>query len=233
MRALAAAVLVLMSAAPSSAQTAIDWSTNATELRGRNGQQFIFRCPAGGSPATVWGTDLYSDDSSICTAAVHAVPGLNARAGFDVTIQVRPGATGYRGSIRNGITTGEWGEWVGSFVVVSANGTAATTGLSKAPEPIDWSTSAVALRNQAGAQVAVTCPAGGSAGAVWGTDIYSDDSSICTAAVHAGRMTFASGGTVTIQITGARTGFQPSTRNGVTSGSWGEWPGSFVFVGRN
>ena len=46
----------------------------------------------------------------------------------------------------------------------------------------------------------------GSAGPVYGTDIYSDDSSICTAAVHAGRVDFAEGGLVTIQITGPRAG---------------------------
>ncbi len=50
-----------------------NWTTNAVSWRGNNGQQFTFDCPPNGTiSSSLWGTDTYTDDSSICTAAVHA-----------------------------------------------------------------------------------------------------------------------------------------------------------------
>ncbi|MEP7159081.1 MAG: LCCL domain-containing protein, partial [Chloroflexota bacterium] len=57
-----------------------------------------------------------------------------------------------------------------------------------------------------------------------------DDSSVCTAAVHAGLITFAAGGSVTIEIQPDAVTYTGSERNGVSSGSWSTWYGSFVFV---
>ena len=58
----------------------------------------------------------------------------------------------------------------------------------------------------------------------------SDDSSVCTAAVHAGRIGFAAGGSVTLRIVGPLASYTGSTRNGVRSLPYGKWPGSYVFV---
>jgi len=85
------------------------------------------------------------------------------------------------------------------------------------------------LRGQIGKIFCFTCEstkiAGGS---LWGTDEYTDDSSICSAALHAGKIT-TSGGSVCIQITAGRNSYTRSTRNGITSGGYGKWPGSFIF----
>src|SRR5436309_6428781 len=73
--AISLAALAAVSSTPARAQStgkAIDWYTNATDLRGQDGQRFAFTLPANGSQGRVWGTDLYTDDSSIGTAAVHA-----------------------------------------------------------------------------------------------------------------------------------------------------------------
>lgn len=96
----------------------INWATRADTLRGRNGKQFTFFCPADGSlSSTVWGTDVYSDDSAICAAAVHS--GLiSIRDGGAVTIEIRPGAGSYAGTDRNGVNTRSYGAWPGSFVLV-------------------------------------------------------------------------------------------------------------------
>ena len=67
---------------------------------------------------------------------------------------------------------------------------------------------------------------------MWGTDVYTDDSSICTAAVSAGLITFQAGGSVTIEIRQGQSSYAGSTRNGVTSKGYGSWNGSFVFVGQ-
>lgn len=204
-----------------SGSSSINWAAQADSLRGRTGQRFTFNCPGGG-PASgrLWGTDLYTDDSSICTAGVHAGV-ISVAAGGNVTIEIRPGASSYRGMTRNGIGSREYGAYAGSFVVVGARTTA---------DQISWSTTATSLRGRNGQRFTFTCPAGGSpSGSVWGTDVYTDDSSICTAAVHAG-IIGGSGGTVTIEIRPGATSYQPSARNGVTTRSYGGWSGSYVFV---
>jgi hypothetical protein len=64
----------------------------------------------------VWGTDIYTLDSSICTAAVHAGK-IKLESGGPVTIEMRPGEKSYKGSERNGITTRDYAEYGASFVV--------------------------------------------------------------------------------------------------------------------
>ncbi|MGH8957914.1 MAG: LCCL domain-containing protein [Acidimicrobiia bacterium] len=81
-----------------------------------NGQRFDYECPAGGEPDSAWGIDVYTDDSSVCTAAVH-VGVITVDEGGTVTIEIRPGEDSYEGSTRNGITTFSYGVWAGSFVV--------------------------------------------------------------------------------------------------------------------
>lgn len=94
------------------------WTATAAARRGKNGQRFSFTCPPGGSPAHVWGTDTYTDDSSVCTAAVQA--GLVTLAsGGTVTIEIRPGASSYTGSSRHGITSESYGSWKGSYAFVT------------------------------------------------------------------------------------------------------------------
>lgn len=90
------------------------WSRNATDLRGEHGAVYSLFCPPPGNFRTVWGTDLYTDDSSICTAAVHA--GLITRnAGGRVVFEIAEGESSYQGSTRNGVTTLDYGSWPGSF----------------------------------------------------------------------------------------------------------------------
>jgi hypothetical protein len=82
-----------------------------------------------------------------------------------------------------------------------------------------------------GTRLRFACTPGGTAGPVWGTDVYTDDSSACTAAVHAGLISFDRGGVVVLEVRGGQDEYSSSNRNGVASGSWGQWGGSFVFVG--
>jgi hypothetical protein len=96
---------------------AFSWTTTASSLSGQNGQRFTYTCPANGTAATVWGTDVYTADSSICTAAVHAGVITLARGG-SVTIKLQPGAASYQGSARNGVESRPYGSWSSSFVVI-------------------------------------------------------------------------------------------------------------------
>lgn len=99
----------------------ISWSFSPAQYRGKNGQQFTFNCPANGKASTVYGTDVYTDDSSICTAAVHQ--GLiKLESGGIVTIEIRNGQDAYIGSERNGITTSDFNNhWLGSFAFVKSS----------------------------------------------------------------------------------------------------------------
>lgn len=79
--------------------------------------------------------------------------------------------------------------------------------------------------------VSCTCPADEYiSGDIWGTDVYTDDSHVCTAAYHAGAMQRGAGGTVTLMAAGAGDGFPASERNGLESRQWGSYGGSFRFV---
>ena len=85
--------------------------------RGLNGEQFEYECPVGGTLRFVWGTDVYTDDSSVCTAGVH-VGVITLESGGTVTIEIRPGQDAYVASERNGVTTLDYPAWGGSFVVI-------------------------------------------------------------------------------------------------------------------
>jgi LCCL domain len=102
---------------PPPSSGAIAWSDKASEigLRGKNGQQFSYTCFPNGTAYPVFGTDLYTDESSICTAGVHAGK-ITLTNGGTVTIEIRVGAASYTGSTRNGITSGNFGVGAGSFI---------------------------------------------------------------------------------------------------------------------
>jgi len=81
-----------------------------------------------------------------------------------------------------------------------------------------------------GTVIDFSCPAGGNTSAtVWGTGLYTDDSAICPAAVHAGRITAYSGGTATIRVEAGQSSYTGTTSNGVTTLSFASWPRSFTF----
>lgn len=217
----------------------INWAAQADPMRGRNGQRFTFSCPAGGPVSSrIWGTDLYTDDSSICSAAVHAGAITLVRGG-SVTIEIRPAADTYRGTQRNGIVSKSYGPYAGIFVIVSAQ-SATNTSASEIPiggsDP--WAATAQSLRGRNGARFTLNCSPNGSMGIdrmtgnaeVWGTDVYTDDSSICVAAVHAGKINLRGGGKVTIEIRPGASSYQGTARNGVNTRNYGAWSGSFVFV---
>jgi hypothetical protein len=93
------------------------WDATAVNFRGRNYEHFIFTCEPNGHLSSVWGTDIYTDDSRVCSAAVHS--GLISLAsGGTVTIEMRPGQDSYAGTTRYGVTSSGYGSWTGSYVFV-------------------------------------------------------------------------------------------------------------------
>ena len=66
---------------------------------------------------------------------------------------------------------------------------------------------------------------------IWGTDIYTSDSPICRSAIHDGKLATGESGYVAITNAAQCDDFVGSTRNGITTLNYGEWPqGSFKFV---
>ena len=69
--------------------------------------------------------------------------------------------------------------------------------------------------------------AGRLGGSIYGTDVYTLDSSLAFASVHAGVLKAGQTGTVRVTIIGRQASFEASTRNGVTSSAWGDYPGAY------
>ncbi|PVH28270.1 hypothetical protein DDE20_13805 [Pararhodobacter oceanensis] len=89
---------------------------NLTGFRNRVGQTLLFQV-TGASGGSVWGTNIYTDDSTLSRAAVHA--GL-VQVGQSSVVQVTilPGQQSYAGSTSNGVTTSNYGQWTGSYSFV-------------------------------------------------------------------------------------------------------------------
>lgn len=64
---------------------------------------------------------------------------------------------------------------------------------------------------------------------VYGTDSYPSDNSLCTAALHAGKIT-PEGGAITVQLNPGESNYTGSTRNGVTTADLPKTPRSMTFI---
>ena len=206
--------------------TSTTWDANASSLNGADGQTFTLACSPGGAAHAVWGSDIYTADSSICTAGVHS--GLiTYQQGGTVTIELRPGRTVYGCSERNGVTTSPFGSYQHSFVFKTPN-TEAVVREAEDQTAVIWNTSASMISFEAGKTYKFKCPSGGKESSVWGTDVYTLDSSICNAAVHAGKLASESGGSVTIELRPGESSYKGSTRNGIKSNDYEAYGSSFV-----
>lgn len=167
----------------------------------------------------VWGSFVYTADSRICRAALHA--GAIGPAGGAVTVIPEPGRPGYRGSNRNGVTSSAYDSYGASF---RFEGVRAETGRGLCPDR---------FTGFAGETDALECVCPGDAtvvGDVWGTDIYTSDSRICRAAVHAGVIDRFGGPIKVVPMPGQES-YRGSSRNGVRTGEYGSWRHSFRLEG--
>ncbi|MBD3730059.1 MAG: hypothetical protein IE933_10170 [Sphingomonadales bacterium] len=240
-------------------------------------------CPARAGDAnysgSVWGSDVYTADSYICTTARHA--GVIGDAGGQVTLQMLPGRSSYAGTRRNGVTTKSYGAYRASYRYVTTTQPNGGDGSFSAVVDLpDFDMSMVGTRKKAkskalgglfgavgratgdrtvrevanvgadlangsglgssvaedigqctglpgaywdkpGTLLTCTCPANPSeASPIWGTGIYTGDSAICKAAIHAGAITRA-GGRVAIETFADQRSYSGSTHNGLTSMNYG------------
>ena len=73
------------------------------------GKTYSCACPALGEPAIVYGSDVYTPDSNICTAAVQA-GALQRSAAGSVTLQTIASPQVFKGATRNGIKSEAWAQ---------------------------------------------------------------------------------------------------------------------------
>jgi hypothetical protein len=198
-----------------------DATTTPVGVHTHIGRRISYVCPAVTSSqiasVEVWGTDVYSSDSPICIAAIHAGVLQAGRPGL-VTILVASGADTFTGSARNGVTTKDYGP----------NTTSYTFDRTGAPGRIDWSTTGLNIPGTFTAPILVECPGGGAmTSQIFGSGVYNEDSSICTAAVHVGLITRANGGNFFVTRDTGLKNYDAVERNGVKSTAWSGGTASF------
>ena len=192
-----------------------------TAYQGQVGATFDFRV-TGTAEGPLWGTDVYTSDSGLAKAAVHAGALKVGETGM-VRVRIVAPPPSYSGSTRHGITSQDWGAWPGAFTVSRAEGAAAAA----APgTPLPDPGNLTAYQDRLGQTLSFRVT-GSPDGPLWGTDVYTTDSTLATAAVHAGALAAGQTGTVQVKIVAPPPSFRGSTRNGVTSQDWGAYPAAF------
>lgn len=238
---------------------------------------------------SVWGNQIYTDDSNICLAAIH--DGRVTTSGGRISVWWTPGQSRYDSATRNGITSWDYQDFDGSIrfsppatrsrydgaadgrptaapveedvpetrrsggavvptppiestrkaasVDTVASGTSRASAYKAVPVSGRLPTGAISDCPDTGRSLRSTrtvlvcgCPAieqdmlGTS---VWGNEIYTDDSNICLAAIHDGRIGL-SGGKVNVWADKGRKFYRSATRNGITSIAYRDFEGSIRFT---
>ncbi len=181
----------------------------------------------------LWGTNAYTTDSTLAVAVVHAGVLGEGQTGF-VRVVIAPAQTAYIGSLANGVSSISYGQYVGGYAVSNLTGATdliAYPGMMHNALADPGSLSGFRGRNFASQYFKVT---GAVTGGVWGTGVYTDDSNLATAAVHAGVLAPGQQGLVKVTIrpglTNPPTGgsaYVGSAANGVVSNSYGSYAGSY------
>lgn len=217
---------LIAQATDSSAQAIQDigCETTAKTLALSTTQALRLRCPADCDPSIeIWGTTYYTEDSSICVAALHAGAPLSEDGALSVYQSNEREA--FIGSTKNNIISQNSGAWPSAF---RFDGNAD----AQDPKLLTCENSLRSLApefRETGAVFSVLCPENCSSATVWGTEVYTNDSSICRAAIHAGALPLEGGQTKVFAAPG-QPAYTGTEQNGVVSRDWRSWPGSFLFT---
>lgn len=115
MKHLIAIAVVLGVAGAAQAAVNVSCGDSVNGLGKKNAKAFSVVCPVNCTTGSVWGTDVYTTDSSICVAALHA--GVISANGGPVKVTLTAGKPSYAGTARNGVTTNQWATFDRSFKV--------------------------------------------------------------------------------------------------------------------
>jgi hypothetical protein len=185
------------------------------------GKVFYFDLIGADTGGSVWGTDIYTTDSDLSMAAVHAGVLKPGQKGI-VKVTILGKRDGFEGSTRHGITSAAWGSWPVSFQVERIGRFGLRLTARVLPDPGTLSS----YRSSMGRPLYFEVT-GSDQGTVYGTGIYTDDSPLATAAVHAGVLAVGKKGVVKVTILPGQSSYKGSTKNGVVSQSWEAFSGSY------
>jgi hypothetical protein len=180
------------------------------------GHTYTFKI-TGAIDGSIYGTNIYTDDSDLATAAVHAGV-LRIGETKNITVKILSGQASYTGSTQNSITSLSYDAWGRSYLFVDAIPTSdvAPSNLITYSDKINQTFS-----------FRVTGALGGS---IYGTNIYTDDSDLATAAVHAGVLRIGETKNITVKICPGQASYTGSMQNGISSLSYDAWTGSYSFM---
>lgn len=177
---------------------------------------------------SVWGTNVYTDDSALAKAAVHMGVLSDGQTGV-VRVVMAPSQKGYINTDYNSVVSGSYSEWPGSYTVSDLNGSTALIpypATKENPLPDPGSLSGYTGRIGAALYFKVTGLTNTSGG-IWGTGIYTADSRLAYAAVHAGVLQAGQTGTVKVIIEPGQSSYTASSANGVTSNPYSGYGASY------
>lgn len=223
----------MLQARVAQAQAVAQAGPNLAAYRGQVGKTFTFEV-VGSINGPLWGSGIYTDDSSPAVAAVHAglvQPGQRAQ----VTITLLDGLPAFEGSTANGVTSQAYGPWQGAFKIERAANPpkpdAAPADQKPGEKPADKKAAPAKVMKDPGnfhdcrefIGVTFDCEVTGSLeGKIWGAGIYAEDSPLATAAVHAGVLQPGEKGIVHVTIVAPPEKFEGRTMNGITSLPYGK-----------
>lgn len=166
----------------------------------------------------VWGDGVYTSDSILSAAAVHAGLLTPGRSGI-VSLEIVAGPSSYEGTTRNGVTSRAYGAWEIAYRFI---------GVEPVDDPAVLSDpgNLTAYRGRDGTVLTFEVT-GAADGRVWGDGIYTDDSVLAAAAVHAGLLGPGETGKIAVEILPGQGYYPPSHRNGISSAAFGAWGGSY------
>lgn len=224
----AGAFLALAAAMPALAQSSPCPANMTSYYNLPNGGSIKCTCPAAASGRALWGTDRYTVDSDVCRAAVHA--GAVPAAGGEATVTLAEGCPIFRGAPKNGVLSSNYGPY-GRTMYFSKDAPACQVQTKDDPIEDCPSSLAVFATMKPGQVWRCRCTETRlkSPGTIYGTDRYTSDSSVCTAALHAGAVQPA-GGEVTAHTGEGCPRFPATSKNGVTSREWGRYNASYAFA---
>jgi hypothetical protein len=102
-------------------ELAVEVHLDGRVVRNYRGQhnQVLYVEVTGTVHGTVYGTNIYTDDSNLATAAVHAGILKDGETGV-VKVTILPGQASYASTTKNQVTSRKYESWSGSYKVETA-----------------------------------------------------------------------------------------------------------------
>lgn len=170
-----------------------------SQLRGNVGEVHVVWV-TGSLQGNVWGSAIYTDDSDVGTAAVHAGI-LEVGENQLIAFRLLPGRDSYTGSTAHGVMSSEYGNWHGSYQIIG-------------PCILEPAFKSVPFESGKTVDVFVT---GRTKGVLIGNGVYTIDSDLGVAAVHSGLLVDGEAGVIQVKMLPGQRHYHSATSHGIKS----------------